>query len=201
VGTRRTDPGESPQVTALRQLPTSIRGLVKTARAQGDPLTWTVRQIPGGFKALLRLLELSPHDPEAQRVCEAYRRVKAASGNQHVTISEVVEDAAIAPRDFIGLISKIAYDFNVTLGKTILAVQYPAIMKASVRRALQDEATEERKIHFQASQYLPTGKGIQIGIANNTLSLPDDRPPAPGKPASFDRTARQIVRDLPPGDR
>ena len=117
--------------------------------------------------------------------------MEASSGGGRVVIHDVLEQADMAPRDFIGLISKVAYDFNITLGKTILAVQYPAIMKASVRRALQDEATEERKIHFQASQYLPTGKGIQIGIANNNLTLPDDRPPAPDIAAARELIASQ----------
>jgi len=186
-----------PADTALTPLPASIRGLVRRYAAHGDPLTWTVRQIPGGFRAILRLLELSS-DPEAAQFVEAYRRTRQTGPDKGtVSVAEILQEAQMAPRDFVGLVSRVAFDFNIALGRTIAAVNYPKMMKASVKRAQEAEATDERKLHFQATGYLPTSKGIQIGIANNHLALPDDRPPAPGRPASFDRTARQVVRDLP----
>lgn len=191
MGKGRSDPPDSPGVAALEAVPVSIRALVRRYGTKGDPLAWTVRQIPGGQRMIWRLLALSS-DPDAARVLASHRRLDGKA------LAEVLEDAEMAPREFIGLVSRVAYDFNIALGQAIVATQYPQMMKASMKRALDPEATDERKIHLQASGYLPVGKGIQIGIANNNLTVPDDRPPAPGRPASFDRTARQVVRDLPP---
>src|SRR5262245_57033795 len=181
-------------------MPVSLRTLVRRyGGLHGDPLAWTLRQIPGGVRAVIRLLEVSTHDPEAQRFSQLYRRVaKRARGT--VALAEVLDHAQLQPRDFVTLVSRCAYDFNIDLSKTIAAVHYPRLMKPSVKRALAAEATDERKLHFQAAGYLPTGKGIQLGIATNHLTSPDDRPPVPGHPPSFDRTARQVVRDLPPSE-
>jgi hypothetical protein len=182
---------------ALQTMPVSIRGLVRAyGGIQGDPLAWTVRQIPGGMRAVLRLLQLSTTDPEAQHFVAVHRRLSHEVGGD-VAIAEVLQEAQMQARDFVGMVSRCAFDFNIAMGKTIAAMHYPKLMKASVKRALEAEATDERKMHFQATGYLPTAKGIQVGIVNHATALPDDRPPEPGRPASFDRTARQVVRTLP----
>lgn len=193
MGTGRP-PGAIPPAVAT--LPSSLRGLVRRYGAKSDPLQWAVRQIPGGLTAIVRLLQVSD-DPDAKHFVETWRR----GDNQYTgtALSEVLERAEMAPRDFVAMVSRVAFDFNIAIGRSIAAFGYPKMMKASMQRAQEPEATDERRLHFQASGYVPTAKGIQIGIKNTNVQS-DDVPPSPGRPASFDRTARQIVRDLPPAE-
>jgi hypothetical protein len=182
-----------------KRVPAPLRALVRATDAKTDPLKWVMKQIPGGTRAVLALLRLSD-DPEAVRVIQAWKRIASPNdATRGIPLHEVLEHADLTPRDFVGVVSRVAFDFNVNLGQSIAAMHYPEMMKVSMQRAQEATATDERKIHFQASGYLPTSRGIQIGIRNtNAVAVPDDAPPAPGRPASFDRTARQVVRDLPP---
>src|SRR4029434_8244181 len=109
-------------------LPRPVRRRVRKYGTDGDPLAWTMRQIPGGAKAVWRLLAVSS-DPDAVRgVASYHRRATKACG-------DVAEDAQMAPREFVGLVCRVAYDYNIALGKAIAAVKYPEMMKASVKRA------------------------------------------------------------------
>lgn len=181
----------------VTRVPSSLRALVQTYRAQDDPLAWALRRIPGGFKAVINLLRLSD-DAQAQLVITGYERVKRGKLDAYPGVHAVIDEIGMSPRDFVGLVSRVAFDFNVAIGNTIAAFEYPKMMKRSMQRAQQISGTEERKLHFQHTGYVPSGKGIQIGIRNTvTAAAEDDAPLVPGKPASFDRTARQVVRDLP----
>ena len=205
MGTGRKAGRDTPEVVVeglvgkAARLPTSLRGLIRANQAKEDPLKWAIKQIPGGTRAVWALLRLSD-DPEAVRIIEAHNRISNdPAGAGDPAVREVLEQCDMTPRDFVGVVSRVAFDFNVTLGRSIAAMHYPKMMKVSMKRAQDPEATDERKLHLQASGYLPSPRGIRIGIRNtNVVDVPDDAPPVPGRPVSFDRTARQVVRELPP---
>lgn len=176
-------------------LPRSLRGLVIRHSALRSPLAYTINGIPGGQKAVFALLKLSD-DPEAQAAVQAMEHPWKRGNTHGFSLEEALEKAGIAPRTFIGIVSRVAFDFKIDLGNLIASFNYPDLMRASVEKAKDvNTGTEERRMHFQHSGFIPTGKGIQILNVNREG---DERESvSPGEPRPFGRTARSVVRDLP----
>lgn len=179
------------------KLPKTLQALVRGVSAKDSPVQTAIKGIPGGRKAVLQLLRVAAKDDEdAGRIIEAYDRLRA-SGKPGRLLEDVLDDVDISPRDFIGLVAKLAFDLNLALGDTIAAFNYPKIMAMSAAVAQTAEGVDDRRMHLQHTGFVPTSKGIQIGISNKN-GPDEDRPPSPGRPQSFDRTARTVVRELKP---
>ena len=161
--------------------------------ASRDPLVNFVARIKGGKRAVFALLERSTHDDDAVKLTEAWRKVKRMSGTSEtgVHLDAVLDLSGFHARDFVSIVTRCAYDFNIEAAKGIFAMHYPALMAASMRRAVQPDATREREIHFASTGHLPTAKAIQIVQQNISTREPGEAP-------SVASTARRIVRDLPP---
>ena len=177
----------------MRELPKTLRALIGRKHAQKSPITLTISKIPGGQTAVFRLLSLSD-EPDAQKIVAVWRK-NGPDSHKRLSLDELLEQADLSPRDFVGLVSRVSFDFNIDLGNTIAATAYPSMMQASVVKALDvDEGTEERRMHFQHTGFVPVSKGIQIGINNRNGS----DAPQPGAATPHGALVRRIVRDLPP---
>jgi hypothetical protein len=137
-------------------------------------------------------------DPNAVRVVKMWEKMQNVKGSETWMLEDIVREAGLSPKAFIGLVASEAYQMNVDLGHLIANFSYPKIMQASVARAQDPDATAERRMHFEASRYVPTKAGIQIGIRNVNNPSPEEEEAIPGQRSSFDRTARRVVRELPP---
>lgn len=193
----RASAGSSLSVPA--KLPKSLNGLVRVRHVLSDPLKEFVARIPGGKKSVIALLRHSTDDEDAAKIVAAFdglvRTDRSHAGN--VAFAEMLEHADMTAREFVGIVTRCAWELNLEVARGIFAMNYPKMMDASMRRAVENDATDERRMHFQASGHVPTSKGIQIGI-QNTNNNPE-REPEPGEAPPVGRTARRIVRDLPPG--
>ncbi len=184
----------------LKKLPRTLRGLVRARSSVADPLKDFVRRITGGKRTIYAVLLACADDKDAAKLVEAWDQIanKGQGGHQgNVQIADVLEDAEVTTREFVGIVTRCAYDLNIEAAKGIFAMGYPRAMAASMRRAADLDATDERKILHTISGLLPTTKGIQIGIQQNNVPAINHEP-EPGEAPSVGRTARRLVRDLPP---
>lgn len=185
--------------TALAALPKSLRGLVNAERARRhrstDPLKYFISLIPGGQRSIVALLRVCTHDDDAGKVVEAYDDIsKRDKECGRVIIVDLLDEIEMSARDFVGLVTRCMYDFNLTIAKAHFSSRYADLMRASMDRAINDpSATREREMHLQAAGHVPTSKGIQIAMQQNNVSSE----PAEGEAPALAHTARRIVRDLP----
>lgn len=190
-------------VTAM--LPEGLKGRAKGLRATRSPLGYVISQIPGGRRAVFQLLSLAD-DAEAEAIAAVWRGLSEQE-QANTPLETICEQAEISPRDFIGLVSKVSYDFNVELGNTLAGFAYPKIMKASIDRAQRPKGEADRRIHLEKSGFAASKKGAFIQVNQNNQQNNIEREPEPGEPPPFERTARRVVRDisprpqLPPGER
>ena len=155
----------------------------------------------GGQKQVLQWLALAndKDHPQVQRVLQCWRR----SRRVHRTATDweqpeaIVRRAGLSPGEFIGLVHQTIYDFTGHVGDIKAALAYGRMMDASIARATEKSGTNERKIHFMQRGYLPSSKGVGIQINNKNVQTGEDEPAAPGRPESFDLTARKVIRALP----
>lgn len=176
-------------------LPPVLRKIVNVRKALADPLKDFITRIPGGREAVYKVLLQCHDDPQAQQIIDAWDEI-LKDRDAHVgstNVNDVAERAEISPREFVGVVSRCFWDFGIMSAKGIFAAHYPRMMDASMRRAMQNDATDERAIHFKATGHLPTSKGIQIGIKNTNIEREAER----GE-VDFALNARKVVRDLPP---
>ena len=164
--------------------------------ARKSPLGYTIAQYPGGRRAVFQLLALSD-DEEAEKIVAVWNGL--TSSEQHdLTLEILIERAEMRARDFIGLISRVAWDFNIDVGNALAGFAYPKIMKASIDRAMKPHGTEDRRIHLEKAGFAASKKPfISVSQTNQTLV---EREPEPGEAPRMAHTARRIVRDLPPAD-
>lgn len=176
------------------RLPKALKSLVKARAVMADPLKDFVRRVPGGLKAIHALLQFCSDDPDAKRLSEAWDVVlERTSVLAKFHITDVIEYADMSPREFVGVVSRCAWEMNMEAAKGLFAMNYPRIMDASIQRSVENDATDERAIHFKASGHLPQPQGMRIAIQQNNA----DRDPNPGEAPPVAHTARRIVRDLP----
>ncbi len=107
------------------------------------------------------------------------------------------ERAEMSAADLLGLIHAVAYEIGTSAAHAMAACAYPQIMQRSIARALDHDATKEREIHFQHTGFLPSRHGVVVAV-NQTNRTVIEREPGPGEPPPLERTARRIVRELPP---
>jgi len=198
MGARRPKPAGRDLLTRIKAapLPPALEARTTSLRRARSPLSYVVSKIPGGRKAVLRLLELATDDEDAQRIASAFhdRAHQASVGS----LEDIADRAGISPRDFIGVIARVAYDVNIELGNVIFAVGYPKVMKASIDKAVQPDGVRDREMHLTHSKFLPS-KGPLISLHNqNNQQTNVDRDPEPGEAPPFERTARRVIRNLPP---
>ena len=174
-----------------------LRRLVAVRKVLADPIRNVLIRIPGGSSRVLETLAASTEDDEAQTVARIWRTMMRAHDfkqARHVDFYALCERAAISPRELIGIVCRCLFDFGEITERVLKAAILPQTMEASLLRSLEPDATAEREMHFKASGYLPTSKGIQIGINN----VNRERDAEPGEAPAVSRTARRIIRDLPP---
>jgi hypothetical protein len=184
--------------TLPAKLPKTLRSLVKAKSALADPLKDFVSRYEGGKRAVYGLLLNCSDDDEAVKIATEWARlINRGKGGTvfNVDLHELLDNLDMAPRDFVGVVSRCGYDFGVSAARGIFASRYPQMMDASMRRAMENDATDERAIHFKATGHLPTPQGLRIAIQQNNAS---EREPEPGEAPAVGRTARRVVRDLPP---
>lgn len=178
-------------------VPKTLQGLIRATSAAKSPIRTAISRMAGGQRAAFDLLRMAAREDEtAKALVTSYDRLR---GNVvgATLIEQVLDDCDVAPSDLIALIAKWSYTYNVAIGNGIAMSHYPKIMKASVDVAQTEKGVKDREMHLQHSGFAPSHKGIMIGI-NNKNGGGDDEAPPPGRPQSFDRTARTVVRELKP---
>jgi hypothetical protein len=182
---------------ASKTLPPKLAKMVQVRKALSDPLMDFVTRVPEGRTGCYKVLLHCQGDEEAQKIIDAWdellmdRDASVKSTNIH----DVCARAEISPLEFVGIVSRSFWASGFIAAKGVYAANYTRMMDASMKRAMQPDATDERAIHFKASGHLPTPKGIQIAMQQNNKV---EREPEPGELPPVGRTARGIVRDLPP---
>lgn len=183
-----------PQANAV--LPLALRHKGRAYLAARSPLGYLISRIPGGRRAVFHLLTLADDD-DAKALTKAYTEI-VPTNRDSMSIEEIIERAGVSPRDFIGVVSKVAYDFNLEVGNTLAAFAYPKIMQASIDRAVDPRGGRERRIHLEKTGFAVTKGAPFIQVNNQNQQNNDDREPEPGEAPRMSHTARRIVRDLPP---
>lgn len=171
-----------------------------------DPLSVCLRQFPSGKSGVFAILARSTHDQDAPRIVEAWiaickkqERERIGEGNvpiSRVNLDELLERLGMHARDLVGIINRCAYDFAIEENRAVFMTRYPKMMVASMNRAMEPTATEERRMHFQATGWLPTAKGASVNVNMNQQTVVE-RSEA-GQAPSVSQTARRVVRALPP---
>lgn len=176
-------------------LPEGLRGRLHAFKAADSPLGTAIRNIPGGRTAVFALLALA-HDDDVQAVNAEWAKLNHNEKNC-VRMEDLVERAGLLPEDFIGLISRISYRFNTTLGNAMANVAFPRLMKKSLHAAEKLENAGERRMHLEHAGYATSARGPLVSVTQmNANSI--KREPDEGEAPSVAHTARRIVRDLPP---
>lgn len=162
--------------------------------ASKSPLSTVIaRAFPGGQRTVFAMLKMTGEAPE---LLEAWERAKNRP-EEGSSLEYLLEKANMTAGDFIGLAAKVAYELNVKLGNAIGAFHYPEMMKASVKRAKDlQHGTKDFAIHAQHTGYLPTSRGISIAMQQNNVGREEQD--EPGRAPSFAKSARMVVRELPP---
>ena len=178
-------------------LPKGLRRGTGARTAQKSPLAYVIAQIPGGRRAVFGMLALSD-DPQAVAASEVWKTI--IDGDRYdVSMEELIERAGLTPREFVGCVSRVAFDFNVELGNTLAAFAYPKLMKASIDHSLRPKAETERRMHLEHSGFAaPSRPFIQVNQHNQQNNL--IRESGPGEATPHARIVRQVVRDLPPAE-
>ncbi len=182
------------------RLPKSLRAIVRVKRGLADPVREFVQRTPGGSRVVMALLARATHDEEATKIVVAWSELSSGPHRSRMPDKQfdwdaILERADISARDFIGICTRCAWDINIDMARGIMAMNYPAMMEASMKRAIENDGTREREIHFAATGHTPTPQGIQIGVQQTTNI---DHDPDPGEAPSVGHTSRRVVRDLPP---
>lgn len=205
--TRSKETGTVPAITAKEKpvkLPKTLRALIRKRDRRMSYVSYCVSRVPGGREAAFEVLRMFPSEPDAVALVTAHDELDCGnrrSGSHRASLEEVLERAGVEAEDFLALLTRLFVRMGVATATMTAAATYPDIMEASVIRALDvEKGTEERKIHFANSGFLPQSKGIQIGIKNSNGGADPDEPIGPGHANPFDRTARSVVRSLPPAE-
>ena len=163
-----------------------------------SPLNCLLSRFDGGRVGAMAILRLSSDD-ETKRVVQEWDRIPP-SEQARMKMEVFVERLGLTPGDLVGMIHKTAYDTHVDAGHAMAAQAYPKIMEASIKRAAKvDKGTDERRMHFQATGFVPSvhGTSINVGIKNVQGGAKDDEPVSPGRLPSFRQVSRTVVRELP----
>jgi len=172
-------------------LPLALRPKqTRNKRKPWGPVT-TELKLMGGRQKVFNILKLSD-DEQAKAVVAEY-----VEHGHEISLEAVVEKAGLTHEDFIGLVARTCYRFRQLREKTLGSIHAVGMMKASIKRALDPKGFKDRELHFKASGYVPTPRGIQIGMKQVT-SVEREEPETPGRPRSFERGSRTIIRELPP---
>lgn len=74
--------------------------------------------------------------------------------------------ANIAPGEFLGKVTQVAFEQNMDVSNMIAAVHQPDVVAYTIRQALRPKGHQDRRMLFQHSGFLPTPKGAEIHILN-----------------------------------
>ena len=142
------------------------------------------------FLEMVRLARTS--DPRAARFLEAWETLDASEQQSSGAADAVCGQIGLNPAELLRTVAHEAINFSKCVAETVTALALPSVVACSVRMALTDEGTADRKMLFQHTGFLPTPRGwrTNVFIAQNGQSAGTARIVAAPQP---EHTIRQLA--------
>lgn len=148
------------------------------------------------FISIMRMLaelDRDPSDGGAETLVQAWDKLTPFK-RRKVVIDDLCREAEVSPAEAFGWFAEGSFQMGLNMARVIAGVQMPALMVASMKKAQDiNEGTEERRMHFQASGYLPmprSGIAIQTNITSQKADVSEAEMPREG---SFESNQRGII--------
>ena len=126
-----------------------------------------LRSFKCGRRGLMELAHLAPKlDPRLAPIVADWGRMKPSLQNA-ADLDALCEAHGVEPAHFIGVVGEAAARFRNNFSILIAALNMPAIVAASVKRALTLDGARDREMLFQHAGFLPAPRGKQLRMLNH----------------------------------
>lgn len=138
-------------------------------------LKWQMSLIQGGQQTFIDVIRASVgsdsmHEQAEDLVNAWDAKVKA---RQKPSLDDLCAELKIPAAVAYGWFAQAGYEQSLNFGRGILSAAMPAILQASIERALNvDEGHDERKLLMNVQGMLPKPGGVNVAVQQNNAPLP-----------------------------
>jgi hypothetical protein len=128
-------------------------------------LAYATSKITGGKHTFIEFARHSKNEKIMSAVHKWDSLSKVEKGR--TSLDMLCTSVDIPPADLLKEVTGIAYELNTDISNFIAAAYQPQVVTAGVKRAMQRDGVDDRRMLYQHSNFIPTNKGTNIAIGVN----------------------------------